>query len=242
MSRPNTFRVLIVPILMLSVVIMTACGGAEEQTLFNKYFMSSKMADNLTLQNIATVAFDPAKDGQMISFTIKEVGAEKSVPLVLKAGAEESRKAQAAESEFSKTKNAFQDANTAAIERVVKAEGKGQKLAGKDLEIQKQWTKWRDDAKAMAQKVSEVRKRGSEGRQVVEISILDQRNPIDVTSYDGEMTTKEVTIVGRVKPPTGETVERTFIFTMERATLKAVKDGKDQVGRWVITGRKEVGK
>ena len=242
MSRPNTFRVLIFPILMLSVVIMTACGGAEEQTLFNKYFISSKMADNLTLMNIATIAFDPAKDGQMLSFSIKEVGPEKIEPLGLKAGAEEVRKASAAESEFSKTKNAFQDANTAAIERVVKAEQKGQKLAGKDLDIQKQWSKWRDDAKAMSQKVSDVRKRANERRPVVEISILDQRSPIDVTAFEGEMAVKEVTIEGKVKPPTGDTATKTFVFTMERATLKAVKDGKDQVGRWVITGRKEAAK
>lgn len=242
MSRPNTFRVLVLPILMLSVVVMAACGGGEEQTLFNKYFMSSKIADNLTLANVATVAFDPNKDGQMLSFSIKEVGPERIEPLALKAGAEEVRKASAAESDFSKSKNAFQDANTAAIERVVKAEQKGQKLGGKDLDIQRQWTKWREDAKAMSQKVSEVRKRANERRPVVEISILDQRNPIDVTAFEGEMTVKEVTIEGKVKPPTGETVTKTYIFTMERATLKAVKDGKDQVGRWVITGRKDAGK
>lgn len=243
MSRPNTFRVLIFPILMLSVVIMTACGGnADEQTLFNKYFMSSKIADNLTLANIATVAFNPATDGQMLSWNIKEVGAETTAPLTLKAGAVEVRAAVAAEADFTKAKKAFQDANDTAIDRIVKAENKGQKVTGKDAEIQRTWTKWRDDAKAMSQKVSDVRKRGNEHRPVVEISILDQRTPIDVTAYEGEMTTKEVTINGTVKTPTGETVTKDYIFTMQRATLKAVKDGKDQVGRWVITGRREAGK
>jgi len=242
MSRPNTFRVLTFPVLMLIVVIMTACGGnTDEQTLFNKYFMSSKIADNLTLGNIATVSFDPTTEGQMLSFSIKLVGEEKSAPLMLKAGAEEIRRAVAAESEFTKSKKTFQDANDAAIERILKAEGKSQKLTGKDLEIQKAWTKWRDDAKAMSQKVSEVRKRGNEQRPVVEISILDQRNPIDVSAYDGEMTTKDVTIEGRVKPPTGDTAVRTYIFTMQRASLKNV-NGKDQVGRWVITGRREAEK
>jgi hypothetical protein len=226
---------------MLIVVIMTACGGnAEEQTLFNKYFQSSKMADNLTLANIATVAFDPAIDGQMQSHSITLVGEEKTAPLTLKTGAEEVRKAVAAESAFTKSKKAFQDANDAAIERIVKAEGKNQKLTGKDLEIQRTWTKWRDDAKAMSQKVSDVKKRGN-NRQVVEISILDQRNPIDVTAYDGEMATKEVTIHGTVKTPAGETVTKDYIFTMQRATLKNV-NGKDQVGRWVITGRREAAK
>jgi outer membrane lipopolysaccharide assembly protein LptE/RlpB len=242
MSRPNTFRVLIFPVLMLIVVIMTACGGnAEEQTLFNKYFMSSRINDNLTLQNITTVAFDPATDGQMVSFSITLVGEEKSASLTLKAGAEEIRKAVAAELEFTKSKKAFQEANDVAIERVLKAEDKNQKLTGKDLETQKIWTKWRDDAKAMSQKVSAVKKRGNEHRPIVEISILDQRNPIDVTAYDGDMTTKEVTIQGKVKTPAGETVAKDYIFTMQRATLKNV-NGKDQIGRWVITGRREAGK
>jgi hypothetical protein len=166
MSRPNTFRVLIFPVLLL-IFAMTACSGsAEEQTFFNKYFLSSKIADNLTLSNIATVAFDPAVDGQMVSFSITQVGEEKIAPLTLKAGAEDVRKAVAAESEFTKSKKAFQDANDAAIERVLKAEAKGQKLGGKDLEVQKAWTKWRDDAKAMAQKVSAVRKAGNENRPV----------------------------------------------------------------------------
>jgi hypothetical protein len=241
MSRPNTFRVLIFPVLLL-IFAMTACSGsAEEQTFFNKYFLSSKIADNLTLSNIATVAFDPAVDGQMVSFSITQVGEEKIAPLTLKAGAEDVRKAVAAESEFTKSKKAFQDANDAAIERVLKAEAKGQKLGGKDLEVQKAWTKWRDDAKAMAQKVSAVRKAGNENRPFVEISLTDSRNPVDVTAYDGEISSKDITIEGKVKPPTGDTVTKTFIFTMQRATLKNV-NGKDKVGQWVITGRREAGK
>jgi hypothetical protein len=237
------FRVLIFSALVVSVVVMTACGGnADEQTLFNKYFMASKIADNLTLANVATVSFDPATEGQMVSFSIKTVGEEKTVPLTLKAGSDEVRKAVEAETEFTKSKKAFQDANDAAIERVLKAEAKNAKLAGKDAEIQRTWTKWRDDAKAMSQKVSEVRKRGNEGRGVVETSVMDSRNPIDVTAHEGELTTKEVTIDGKVKSPKGETTEKSYIFTMQRATMKAVKDGKDMVGRWVITGRKEAGK
>jgi len=241
MSRPNTFRVLMFPVLMLSVLMMTACGGnAEEKTLFDRYFLSSKIADNLTLTNIATVSFNPTTDGQMVSFSITSVGEDKITPLTLKAGAEEVRKAVAAESEFTKSKKVFQDANDAAIERIVKAEGKNQKLAGKDLEIQKAWTKWRDDSKAMSQKVSAVRKQGNENRPIVEISLTDSRNPIDVTAFDGEMTTKEVTITGKVKPPTGDTVTKNYVFTMQRATLKNV-NGKDKVGQWVISGRRDAG-
>jgi len=239
MSRPNRLRNIIIAVLALSVVAAFACGGsAEEKNLFNKYFLSSKISDGATLANIATVSFDPTTDGQMGSFSISKVGEEKSAPLTLKAGAEELRAAVDAEKEFSKKKQDYQDANTAAIERIVKAEAKNQKLGGKDGEIQKTWSKWRDDAKAMAMKVSDVRKRANENRTVAEISLVDPRNPIDVTAYEGELTSKDVTITGRVTPPTGAAGDKTYVFTMQRATLKNV-NGKDMVGRWVITGKAE---
>jgi hypothetical protein len=241
MSRPNTFRVIVFSVLAVVALMATACGNADEQVLFNKYFMSSKIADNLTLTNIATVSFDPAKDGQMVSFSIKEVGPDKVTPLSLKAGADELRAVQATEKEFSAKKQAFQDENTVAIERIVKAEQKNTKLTGKDLELQKTWSKWREDAKAMAQKMTDIRKKANEGRQVVELSCVDQRNPIDVSAYDGTLITRDVTITGKVKPPTGETVEKTYIFTISQATLKNV-NGKDFVGRWIITGKQEAGK
>jgi len=64
MSRPNSKHWLMIPVLVLAVVA-SACGGGEEQTLLNKYFMASKVSDNMTLSNIATVSFDPKVDGQM---------------------------------------------------------------------------------------------------------------------------------------------------------------------------------
>ena len=76
MSRPNS-KWFIVPALLLAVVAV-ACGGGEEKTLLTKYFMASKVSDNMTLSNIATVSFDPKLDGQMQSFSIVSVSPEKS--------------------------------------------------------------------------------------------------------------------------------------------------------------------
>ena len=242
MSRSNTsLRFLIIPVLMACVVGMAACGAgsADEKTLFTKYFMSSKIGDNLTLANIATVVFNPQTDGQMMSFNITAVTEEKTTPLQMKASSEELRKAIAEENDFSKKKRDYQDANATAIEKLVKMEQTNKKITGKEADLQKTWSKWRDDAKAMAQKVSEVRKKANEFRPIVEISAQDQRNPIDVTAYDCDLISKDVTIEGQVKPPTGDTVTKSYVFTLQRATLKNVKDGKDQAGRWVITGRKD---
>jgi hypothetical protein len=83
-----------------------------------------------------------------------------------------------------------------------------------------------------------MRKRVVEDQPIVEISCQDQRNPIDVTGYEGETASKEITIEGQVKPVEGPAVTKKFLFTLQRITLKGV-NGKDVVGRWVITDRKD---
>lgn len=238
MSRPNYTRWLMIPALLLAVAAV-ACSGGEEKTLLTKYFMASKVGDNMTLSNIATVSFDPTAEGQVQTFSVLNVTEEKIAPLELKAQAASLKAAVDEEKVFSDKKKAFQDANSDAIERILKAEGKNQTLKGKDAEIQKAWTKWREETAVEAKKVSEVRKALAAGQPIVEISCQDQRNPIDVTGYDGEIASKDVTIEGRVKPITGDTVTKKFVFTLQRVTLKGV-NGKDVVGRWVVTNRANV--
>jgi hypothetical protein len=238
MARPNSNRWLIIPALLLAVVAV-ACGvGGEEKTLLSKYFTASKVADNMTLANIATVAFDPKSDGQMQSFSIVSVSPDKVEPLTLKQHAADLKAAVAEEKAFTAKKTAFQDANSDAIDRILKAEQKNQTLKGKDAELQKEWTKWRDQTSEHAKKLSEVRKKVAQGQPIVEISCQDQRNPIDVTGYEGETASKEITIEGQVKPVEGPAVTKKFVFTLQRITLKGV-NGKDVVGRWVITDRKD---
>jgi hypothetical protein len=227
---------LIVPVLLLAVVA-AACGGGEEKTLLTKYFMASKIADNMTLANIATVAFDPKADGQMGSFSIVSVSEEKSTPLEIKTHAANLKAAQDEEKAFTEKKTAFQDANTEAIDRIVKAEGRNQPVKGKDAEIQKEWNKWREQTAEHAKKLSELRKRVNEDQPIVEISCQDQRNPIDTTAYDGVVVSKDVTIDGQVKTDAGTSAKK-YVFTLQRVTLNGV-NGKDVVGRWVITGRQD---
>ena len=237
MARPNSNRWLLIPALLLAVVAV-ACGGGEEKTLLSKYFTASKVADNMTLANIATVAFDPVADGQMQTFSIMSVSAEKVAPLELKAKAAELKAAVDDEKAFSVKMKAFQEANLDAIDRILKAEGKNQTLKGKDAELQKEWTKWREEARVHSKKVSEIRKVVAGAQPIVEISCQDQRNPIDVQAYEGEVASKDVTIEGRVKQEAG-TATKKYLFTLQRVILKGV-NGKDNVGRWVITDRKDV--
>jgi hypothetical protein len=240
MVRPKSLRVLIAPALLIAIVVMVGCGGSgEEKTTLMKYFNASKMRDNLTLANIATVGFDPAKDGQVQSFSIVSEAPPQVTPLTLKKYAAALKEAQTSEADFAKKKKAFQDANGDAIDRILKAEGANKPLKGKDADLQKEWTKWRDETAEYAKKISEARKLANEGRNGVEISVQDQRNPVVITDYEGELVTKELTIDAKVKSPEGTSSQKQFVFTLQRATLKGVvgKDGKaaDLNGRWVIT-------
>lgn len=236
MSRPNS-KWLILPALVLAVVAIACGGGGEEKTLLNKYFMASKVADNMTLSNIATVVFDPKTDGQMMSFNIVGVSEPKVTVLTIKTDAEALKAAVDNEKAFTEKKKAFQDANTEAIDRIIKAEGKNQPLKGKDAELQKEWNKWREETATHAKQTSGLRQKVSMDQPIIEISCQDQRNPIDTTAYDGEVTSKEITVDGQVKTDAG-TSPKKFVFTLQRVTLKNV-NGKDVVGRWVITDRKD---
>ena len=236
MSRPNSKLWLVIPALVLAVVV-SACGSVEEKTLLNKYFMASKVSDNMTLSNIATVAFDPKADGQMQSFSVVKISEPVVTPLQIKQHATELKAASDEEKVFSDKKKVFQDANGDAIDRILKAEAKNQTLKGKDAELQKEWTKWREETAVYAKKVSEIRKKVAAEQPIVEISCQDQRNPIDTTAYEGESTTKDVTIKGNVKTDAG-TVVKSYVFTLQRIVLKGV-NGKDVVGRWVIANRKD---
>jgi hypothetical protein len=243
MFRPNSLRVVIAPALILAIVALVSCGGSgEEATTLRKYFNASKMRDNLTLANIATVGFDPEKDGQVSTFSVVSSTPDSVEPLTLKQHAADLKTAQDAESEFSKKKKEFQDANTEAIDRILKAESANKPLKGKDADLQKEWTKWREETAVFAKKVSEARVALNKDRPVVEISIQDARNPVVVSDYEGELNTKDITIDAKVKLPDGTDANKKFVFTIKRATLKGVvgKDGKagDLTGRWVITGFK----
>ncbi len=236
MSRPNT-RWFIVPALVLAVVAVACGGGGEESVLLKKYFMASQVSDNMTLSNITTVAFDPKTDGQMGSFKILSVTPDQVTPLTIKADAEALKKLVDDEKAFTTKKTEFQDANTEAIDRILKAEGKNQPLRGKDAEIQKEWNKWREETAVHARAVSEARKKVGQEQPIIEISCQDQRNPIDTTAYDGDVASKDVTIEGTVKTEAGSSLKK-YVFTLQRVTLKNV-NGKDVVGRWVITSRKD---
>jgi len=233
MHRPRYLWCLLIPVLFVLVMTTISCGGAAEEPLVRKFFQASRLGDNMTLANIATVQFDPAKDGRAEGVSIVEVSPEQTRALDFK-GLEQARKdAVAAEDEFTKRKKEYQDKNLDAIERVLKAEAANQKPKGKDAEVQAAWTKWRDETKDLAKKVSEARAKLNSERSVADLSVPDK----DPTAFDATECTKVLKVSAKVVTPNGQSASKTYEMKLQRVVLKDAA-GKPIEGRWMITGLK----
>lgn len=231
MLRPRYFWCLLfAPILFTLALAGPGCGGAAEQPLVRQFFQACRLADTMTLGNIATVSLDPRKDGAVEGFSIVSVTPEQSRELKMVELAKVLKDAQAASDAFGKKMKEYQDANTEAIDRVLAAEGKNAKVTGKDAPIQAQWTKWRDELKVQNKAVAEARAALSNERRVAELSVADR----DVTAYAGTEFSKDVTVDANVRTPDGGTVKKTIVLTMQRVVLKD-ETGKDIAGKWMFT-------
>ena len=236
MHRPRSLWFVLLPVLVI-VAFSAGCGGAAEETMVRKFFQSSRLGDNMTLATIATVSFDPTKDGQASSVKVVSVTPEEARPLQFKE-LEQARKAAAdAEAEFSKKMKEYQDKNFEAINRVLKMEASAGKPRGKDAEVQAAWTKWREEQAALSKKVSEARQKLNRERRVADLSVADH----DPTTFDATEYKKDVTVTADVKMPNGQTEKKTFVLTMQRVVLKEPAGGKDIEGRWMITHLAEAG-
>ena len=229
MHRPRHLW-LLCPVL-IAVALTAACSSAPEEQMVRKFFQSSRLGDNMTLASIATVAFDPTRDGQASSVKVVSVTPEESRPLQFKELEQARKDAVAAETEFSKKMKEYQDSNIEAINRVLKAEATAGKPRGKDAEIQAAWTKYREEQAALSKKVSEARQKLNRERQVADLSVADH----DPTTFDATEFKKEVTVTASVQTPNGQTEQKTLVLTMQRVVLKDPAGGKDIEGRWMIT-------
>lgn len=239
MYRPRlTSLAVFAPALLTLAFVAAGCSSASEEPILRQYFRASQLRDNQTLANFSAVTFDPRTDGIVSSFTITNVSEERREPLQLKDLAKAQEAARMADEEFSKKKKAYQDAHLDAIERVLKAEGANGRVGGNDAAVQEAWRKWRDDAATSAKAVSEARSKLNSDRPIVELSVERIGDPVDVTTVDGEMITKDVTIDAQVRMPSGETVPKQFVITMERAQLTIPGKPAPLDGRWIITAIK----
>ncbi len=225
----------VAPILVL--FILAGCGGStDEQQVIKKYFDASRMRDQTTLANIATVPFRPQEEGTIQRYSVVSVGEAQRRTLRIKELNAAFEAAKKQDDEFTKKKNNYQDANIEAIDRVLRAERENKPLRGKDLDVQKAWVKWREDTAAVSKKASETRKAASDERSIAELSVYDARDPINLADYDGELVTKDVTISATVKSPDNQSAQKQLVVTLHRAEVKGAAGAR--LGRWLVTGIK----
>lgn len=227
------FRSKLTPLLaiLLTVPTVAGCSAGPEQPILDQFFTASRLRDNTTLAGFATVAFEPGTQGIVNNFSITNVTPDERKPLTLKTLAKAWDDARAEDAEFNKRKYAYAGEAGEALERVVKA-GRDGTLKGKDAEVQAGWFKIVDEGVTIAKKITDARRALAAQGAVVNLSVSDPRKPIDASKYDGELVSKDVTIDAPVKLPSGQTVQKTLLVTMQRAELKAEKP---IVGRWIIT-------
>ena len=96
MHRPRYRWLFIIPILA-ALVLSSACGGNPEDPLIRKFFQASRMGDNMTLANIATVSFDPSRDGMAQNVKVVSVTPEQTRVLQFKELEKARQEAGAAE-------------------------------------------------------------------------------------------------------------------------------------------------
>lgn len=235
MVRPRLTSIGILMGLVPVLLATGACSSSEEKQLLSKYFNASRMRDNTTLGNIATVSFSPTEDGIVQGFEIVKTSPEEKRALKLKELKAAEDAARKDEEAFNKEKKAYQDANMQAIERVLTAERTGGKLKGKDLEVQKAWTTWRSETSEHVRKVTEAREALHKERGIAELSAYDPRNPVDVAQFDGDLFTKDLVLKAKVKKGDAAAADENLHVKMERVDLVNGPNGQKVNGRWVIT-------
>jgi hypothetical protein len=231
-SRTTTF-VLALFAAPLMALLVSACGGTGgEQTLIRNYFTASRLNDRATLRNIAMVSWDQGENGVVSGVSVQSVAEEQRRPLRTKELSEALADAQAEEEAFNTEKVAYQDENFDAINRVLAAERDGEDVARRDTEIQEAWTDWRNRTMENSKMVSDARAELGREQNNAELSMNDPRNPLDLTQYDGELITKEVSITADVELDGVET-EQSMTIMLLQATVTAA-DGTVTEGRWVV--------
>jgi hypothetical protein len=221
--------------LFVVVALFAACSSAPEQQILRRYFDASKLRDQTTLANFATVEFDRDDDGIVERFSVAAVGPERRVTLKLREYSKAYQEAKAADEAFTKKIKAYQTENREAIDRVVRAEARKAKVSGRDVAVQAAWSKWRQEMADHAKTLSDRRKQLAAERRAAELSTYDARRPFKLDDYEGELLSKDVTIDAQIRK--GDQVSnRTLVVTMEKAQLKGPEGNRE--GRWIITAIK----
>jgi hypothetical protein len=238
MLRPKASVYPLAP-MIVAVAALSACSSqyAQEENLVRQYFRASGLRDNQTLANFAVVSFDPKTEGTVTDFDVTAVSPERTEPLQIIALSKALTDAEAANKAFTERKKTYQDANLESIDRVLKAQGAGKKLTGKDGQIQAEWEKWQSETGAEAKKLSTARNALADARPIAELSLSAPGGDAPpIAEMDGNLVSKDISVTATVRGPDGATSPKNFVITSQRAVVKG-KSG-ERNGKWIITSIK----
>ena len=236
MFRPRvTTRTLFALTILTTAILAGACAAPPEEAIVQRFSRASQMRDNTTLVNFAIVEFDPRTQGTVSSFEIASVSEERVEPLRIGEFTKALADAQEAEQAFTDRKKVYQDANWPAINRVLKAENTKAPVTGKDLAVQAEWNKWREETASHAKEISVARARLSGAHAVPDVSLgnLPPEQVPNLAKAEGQIASKDVTINAQVRLPDGKTEAKTLVVTLQQARLKSASP-EGLVGRWII--------
>jgi hypothetical protein len=236
MSRVTIKRSLVViTALFVGGGFLTACGGGgEEDQLVRAFFQASRFNDRSTVGNMSMVFFPPDEEGIASSPSIDSMQEEQRVPLRMQELSEALVDARQAENDFREEKKMYQDENEEAITRVIEAERAEEDVAGADEEIQEMWSNLVDEERSYAQEVSDATVDLNRAVQIANASVFDPSNPIDVSSYDGDVITKDLTVTASIEKD-GSSSDRTMTLTIQQVEIRGGESDELVPSRWIIT-------
>lgn len=229
-TRTTTFRLALFAVSL--TLLVSACGGAgPEQTLIRTYFNASNVGDRGSLVNITMFRWNTDEKGTVRAPSVNSVSEERSRPLRVKELTQAVADAQTDEEAFTQEKITYQDENFEAINRVLEAERDDEAVASRDGDVQEAWTDWRSRTMEHSKTVSDARQALSAEEDTATLSIYNDRDPKDLSQFDGEIVTKDVSVTATVEL-NGNSSEQELTVTLQRTILA---NGDEPIeGRWVI--------
>ena len=236
MSRVTIKRSLVViTALFVGGGFLTACGGGgEEDQLVRAFFQASRFNDRSTVGNMSMVFFPPDEEGIASSPSIDSMQEEQRVPLRMQELGEALVDARQAEEDFREEKKMYQDENEETITRVIEAQRAEEDVAGADEEVQEMWGNLVEEERSYAQAVSDATVALNRAVQIANASVFDPSNPIDVTAYDGDVITKDLTVTASIEKD-GSSSDRTMTLTLQQVEIRGGGSDELVASRWIIT-------
>ena len=236
MSRVTIKRSLVViTALFVGGGFLTACGGGgEEDQLVRAFFQASRFNDRSTVGNMSMVFFPPEDEGIASSPSIDSMQEEQRVPLRMQELGEALVDARQAEEDFREEKKMYQDENEETITRVIEAQRAEEDVAGDDEEVQEMWGNLVEEERSYAQAVSDATVALNRAVQIANASVFDPSNPIDVTTYDGDVITKDLTVTASIEKD-GSSSDRTMTLTLQQVEIRGGGSDELVASRWIIT-------